>query len=141
MKNFLIITFLCLSLFAFENEDILKNKYQKGNDNAGFKLAENYFKEKKYLLAGDIFIDLTLKNDIRSYSYLGEMSAVGLGIKKDCSKGAMFLFSGMKEGDCRSIKVISDMFHRGICVKLSEEKRNKYLDKYKQCLSKKDSYR
>jgi len=125
MKKIILMLFIPLFLFSSEQ------------DKSEFELAKQYYKDKNYNESAKLFLNLTMQNDIRSYSYLGEFSGLGLGgIKKDCQRTAMFLFSGMKEGDCRSIKIISDFYKNGVCVKKSEIKYKKYLKEYNKCIKK-----
>lgn len=100
--------------------------------------------EAKYVEAGDFFMDLYLKDNVESNSYLGELYAYRFNdIADHCNVAAYFLFQGLAEGDCRSALIISNMYKDSICKKESnleskyKEKEDKYMGIYRKCLTNK----
>lgn len=97
----------------------------------------NLIKNKEYEKAGDFFMDLYVKDDKQSFSYLGELYAYNFNnIKDHCNVATYFLFQGLKEGDCRSSLVISNLYRDNLCIKTKDVsyKSEKYLKKYNECL-------
>lgn len=119
-----LIFLLCLMISS-----IIANDYSKGED---------LIKNKQYTEAGDFFIDLYMRDDSGSGSYLGELYAYHYTTMPDhCNAATYFLFQGMKEKDCRSFLIISNMYKDNICLKnnTSKDKYIKYMDKYNACLN------
>lgn len=95
---------------------------------------------KQYNEAGEFFLDLYLKDDIESISYLGELNAYHYtDVKDHCNAATYFLFQGIKEGDCRSSLILSNMYKDSICLKNKDSafKSDKYLNIYNKCIDSK----
>lgn len=137
MKKILIAFFITVSVtFANDFFNDLNKRPEPGPmvENPTMEKALEAYKNNDFQTSGDIFAALLTEGDIRAFSYLAEIFGEAKGVNLDCQKGVFFLFNGLKEGDCRSNKVISDWYEKGICLKSANKaKSKKYLKVYESC--------
>jgi TPR repeat protein len=140
MKKFLICICLLSYSIGYAN-DFLDNLATTPADAPSniipdFDKAVELYNNNLYEEAGDMFLSIAIATgEGRTMPYLAEIFANGLGVKKDCKKGAFFVFMGIKKGDCASSKMMAKWFQDGICTKQNEPKYDEYMKKYLECLT------
>jgi len=150
-KKFIILIFIAISIHAssFNLEKnssikqtikILKNKYDRGDIEAGNKLGQLYYRLKDYNKSSKILLDLFLQGNFKSTPLLADQLARGLGEfdknKNNCSKAVFMLFGSMKkEKNCLAYKILSEWYKDGVCLPNPNiKKSDKYLIKYHECI-------
>jgi len=136
-KSILIILLSSLLLNAFS----LKDKYDLGDMNAGYKYAKQEFDKKNYENSAQILFELIQKgNNPEAFRLFGYQIEFGLGIEQDCKVASSMYFNSIKSGDCSTYKDIIRMVRTNHCIKKSKNNKRTLdgLDRsYQKCKNKK----
>jgi len=137
MFKILITLLLIVGISQANNISDLRNSYDMGNLDSGFKLGKLLKKQKKYEESSQIFVDLMLANYPKSYIELGDIFENALGIERNCEKAATFYIGAVSENICEGYLKLSEMIKNKNCYKVyNSNLESKFLKKYKDCINK-----
>lgn len=136
-KILILFSLIISSSFALSNQE-LKDKYDYGDSESGYKLAERLFDNKEYIESSKILTDLMLLGYPESFTKLGVFFELGLEIESNCRKATTFYLGGISAGDCNGFLELERMAKTGSCLNSKKPALvKKFREGYNKCLIKK----
>jgi len=130
-----VFALLYINCYAFT----LKDKYDMGDSNSGYKYAKQLFDKKEFKKSGEILFELIQRGDnAESFALLGNQIEYGLGVEKDCKMAANMYMNSAAMGNCYAYDYIIKMYKTGHCIKTGKNnlRAKKFEQIKKQCLEK-----
>jgi TPR repeat protein len=133
MKRIIFKTILILtSVFISLNADSFIDNYKSETD----ILIEQSKDIRKREESLNRLLSLALSGDGKASLWIGHLYIKGEGVKKDCKKGLLFVWSALKSGNNEALKEVALMFRDGQCGNKDMEKYRKYIKRYNNKINK-----